>query len=119
MKKTVELKLFPDQIDDQSFIWKEAASIAKIPLADVSLVEVSRRSIDARGSRPVFRLRCDVWVNEMPEKLPSQMADFSDVSGAKEVYIIGAGPAGYSSRQRQRRTSAKERPKSHSTKWSG
>ncbi len=95
MKKTVELKLFPDQIEDQSFIWKEAALVAKIPLADVSLVEVSRRSIDARGSRPVFRLRCDVWVDEMPEKQPSQMADFSDVSGAKEVYIIGAGPAGY------------------------
>jgi len=95
MKKTVELKLFPDQIDDQSLIWNEAALLAKTPLAEVSLVEVSRRSIDARGSRPVFRLRCDVWVNEMPEKTPSQMADFADVSYAKEVYIIGAGPAGY------------------------
>jgi uncharacterized FAD-dependent dehydrogenase len=95
MKKTIELKLFPDQIEDQSFIWKRAASLAKIPLSEVSLVEVSRRSIDARGSRPVYRLRCDVWVNEMPEKHPSQMAEFSDVSGAKEVYIIGAGPAGY------------------------
>jgi uncharacterized FAD-dependent dehydrogenase len=95
MKKTVELKLFPDQIDDQSYIWKKAASLAKVRLDDVSLVEVSRRSIDARGSRPVFRLRVDVWVDEMPDKQPSQMADFSDVSNAKEVYIIGAGPAGY------------------------
>jgi len=95
MKKTVELKLFPDQIDDQDFIWKRAASLAKMPLKDVTLVEVSRRSIDARGSRPVYRLRCDVWMDEMPESIPSEMSDFSDVSNAKEIYIIGAGPAGY------------------------
>ena len=95
MKKTVELKLFPDQIGDEAFIWKRAASLAKVPLGDVTLVEVSRRSIDARGSRPVFRLRVHVWVDEMPENQPSQMADFKDVSKEKEVYIIGAGPAGY------------------------
>jgi len=95
MKKTVELKLFPDQINNQDLIWKRAASLAKMPLKDVTLVEVSRKSIDARGSRPVFRLRCDVWMDEMPEAIPSAMAEFSDVSNAKEVYIIGAGPAGY------------------------
>ncbi len=95
MKKTVELKLFPDQIVDQSFIWKSAASLAKVSLDDVSHVEVDRRSIDARGSRPVYRLRVDVYVDEMPEKQPSQLEGFSDVSSAKEVYIIGAGPAGY------------------------
>lgn len=95
MKKTVELKIFPDQIDDQTFIWQEAARLAKIPLSEVSLVEVVRRSIDARQRRPVFRLKCDVWVDEMPVKQPSQMEGFADVSGAREVYIIGAGPAGY------------------------
>ena len=95
MKKTVELKLFPDQIDDQEYIWKQAASLAKVPLKEVTLVEVSRRSIDARGRRPVFRLRCDVWTDELPEPIVPDMSTFADVSKAREVYIIGAGPAGY------------------------
>jgi len=95
MKKTVELKLFPDQIADQQFIWKRAASLAKVSLADVDLVDVNRRSVDARGSRPVFRLRCDVYTNELPESGPSQIDQLQQVKDQREVYIIGAGPAGY------------------------
>lgn len=95
MKKTVELKLFPDQLDEQKFIWKRAASLAKISLEDVSEVTIAKRSIDARGSRPVYRLRCDVYVNEQPHQESKIISSFRDVSKEKEVIIIGAGPAGY------------------------
>lgn len=95
MKKTVELKLFPDQLDQQQFIWKRAASIAKVSLKDVVEVKIVKRSIDARGSRPVYRLRCDVYVNEGPVSQAPLLESFRNVSDKKEVYIIGAGPAGY------------------------
>ena len=95
MIKTIELKLFPDQIGDKEFLWKRAASNAKVALEDVSDVVIDRRSIDARGSRPVFRLRCLVYINEFPVNRISPLEGFEDVSNAKEVYIIGAGPAGY------------------------
>ena len=95
MKKTVELKLFPDQLNEQDFIWKRAASKAKVSLADVSDLTIEKRSIDARGSRPLFRLRCDVYVGEKPQKAPPIIESFKNVSGEKEIFIIGAGPAGY------------------------
>jgi len=95
MKKSVELKLFPDQIGDKEFIWKRAASLAKVSLDDVTEVVIDRRSIDARGSRPVFRLRCDVYVGEKRKAEKSILEDYTDVSKSKEIFILGAGPAGY------------------------
>ncbi len=95
MKKTVELKLFPDQLNEQEFIWKRAALIAKVSLNDVTVVTIAKRSIDARGSRPVYRLRCDVYVNEKPISEQSIIGTFKNVSQEKEVFVIGAGPAGY------------------------
>lgn len=95
MKKTVELKLFPDQLNEQKFIWQRAATLAKVSLEDVVNVTISKRSIDARGSRPVYRLRCDVYINESPTQEPNILSTFQNVSNEKEVFIIGAGPAGY------------------------
>ena len=95
MVKTVELKLFPDQIEDTTFIWKRAASKAKASLSDVDHVSIARRSIDARGSRPVYVLRCDVYLGEAPKQLTPLLSEFKDVSQAPAIHIIGAGPAGY------------------------
>jgi len=54
-----------------------------------------RRSIDARGRRPLYRLRVDAYIEErMPETTPP-LSVLSDVSDRQEVVIIGAGPAGY------------------------
>lgn len=95
MIKTVEIAINPDQLNETEFIWKRAASKAKQSLSDVDHVEISRRSIDARGRRPLYRLRCDVYVNEMPQAEPTLLSQMKDVSSAEEVHIIGAGPAGY------------------------
>ncbi|MEM9546138.1 MAG: FAD-dependent protein [Bacteroidota bacterium] len=95
MKKTVELKLFPDQLNVQEFIWKRAASKAKVALTDVSDLTIVKRSIDARGSRPVYRLRCDIYINEKPISDIPILDAFKNVRDKEEVYIIGAGPAGY------------------------
>lgn len=95
MIKTVELKLYPDQVQDQGFLWKRAASLAKTPLADVTHVAIDRRSIDARGTRPIYRLRCLVYINEAPQPQPTISSTFQEVHDCPEVHIIGAGPAGY------------------------
>ncbi|MDF1697927.1 MAG: FAD-dependent oxidoreductase [Saprospiraceae bacterium] len=95
MKKTVELKLFPNQLNEQEFIWERASSLAKISLKDVSEVTIIKRSIDARGSRPVYRLRCDVYANEHPIEEVPILSSFKNVGDQKEVFIVGAGPAGY------------------------
>ncbi len=95
MIKIVELKLFPTQISDTSFIWKRAADKAQVWLDDVTHVKILRKSIDARGSRPVYRMRCEVYVGEQPVQEPRILDSFKDVTKSKAVHIIGAGPAGY------------------------
>jgi len=95
MIKTVELKLFPDQIHDEKFIWKRAASVAKVSLSAVDHVKIDRRSIDARGTRPVYRLRCLVYIGEFPVPEIPLLDSLFDISDKKEIHIIGAGPAGY------------------------
>lgn len=95
MKKSVEIALNPDQINDTQFIWKRATSKAKVTLDDVDEVVVKRKSLDARGKRPLFRLMCDVFINESPPVPQSHKSEFKDVTNAPRVLIIGAGSAGY------------------------
>ncbi len=55
---------------------------------------VRKRSIDARGRKVRFALHVDCYINEKkPEFKPVHLPD-NDVSKAKEVHIVGAGPAG-------------------------
>jgi len=95
MQKTVELKLFPNQISDTSFIWKRAASLAKWSLAEVTHVHVDRKSIDARGSRPIYRVRCIVYKDEPYMPPTPLLQDMPNVADKAPVHIVGAGPAGY------------------------
>jgi len=95
VKKQIEIAVNPDQIDDQSFILKRISSKLKVGSEDIWDWQVVRRSIDARGRRPLYRLRVDAYIEErMPETTPP-LSVLSDVSDRQEVVIIGAGPAGY------------------------
>src|SRR5690606_17214223 len=54
-----------------------------------------KRSIDARGREPLYLLRFRLYINEYP-KVSSEITNiYPDVSSAKAIGIIGAGPAGY------------------------
>lgn len=95
MVREVEIKVYPDQLGDTSFIWKRAASRAKVSLEDVDEVVIVRKSIDARGSRPVYRMRCAVYVGERRQERRVHSDQYQDVRNGKRIIIIGAGPAGY------------------------
>ena len=93
--KQIEIAVNPDQIDDQSLILKRIASKLKEDSENIWDWRIVRRSLDARGRRPVYRMRVDAYVEEkMPDPTPPLSA-LGDVSDAPEVIIIGAGPAGY------------------------
>ena len=93
MYKEVEIKLSPDLIEDADALRKASRKAARLG-AEVDY-RILRRSIDARGQRPVFRLRVGVApVGQLPPKQVSTR-HYADVSDAPEVHIIGAGPAGY------------------------
>ena len=95
MTKEVEIKIQPRAINDFSAIEKAALKKAKVKPSKDTEVVVLRRSIDARGNQPVFRLRVVVYVGEKHQAEPAILDTFQNVEDAPRVIIVGAGPAGY------------------------
>lgn len=95
MRKELELKLFPDEAADENIVLTRAAKECKLPAQKISEVVPLRRSIDARGKRPVVRLKVNVFAGETPPPEAALLDGFKKVDDAPNVLVIGAGPAGY------------------------
>lgn len=95
MIKEIELKLLPAEAAQPDLIHQRAVQKTKAPAQQVREVEVLRRSIDARGSRPYMRLRVRVYLNEVPTSEPALLDGLQMVHDQEAVIIVGAGPAGY------------------------
>jgi uncharacterized protein len=94
--KEIEIRLSPIAAHDDTAIREAAAFKLGISETSISSIKMLRRSVDARGREPLFQLRIAVFTEGgdfTPE--PSLSKNFQDVSQAKPVIIIGAGPAGY------------------------
>ena len=96
MRKELELKVKPVQIDNIDRITNMVADKLQIKKADITHLRILRKSIDARGKNPVYRLRVEVFQNEEPPIEPRYLDALKPLpTNAKSVIIIGAGPAGY------------------------
>lgn len=95
MVKQVELKLLPREAADEEVVRQRAIKKSQLPPKEVTSVQLIRRSIDARGSQPVFRLRAEVYVGEAFQPEPFISDQFKMVDQSPEVIIVGAGPGGY------------------------
>lgn len=89
----MEIKLLPREAADENLIRQRA--IKKSRLKGVQDVHLLRRSIDARGSQPFFRLRLAVYAGESHQPEPALLDQLQEVHDAPEVIIVGAGPTGY------------------------
>lgn len=93
MIKEIELVLLPEHSADETFIRDSACKSLNISYERVKNVQILKRSIDARSRKVVFRLRVNVFIDEVPE--PEIITGtYQNVSDKKPVLIIGAGPAG-------------------------
>ena len=95
MIKQVELKLLPAEAADEALVRQRAIQKSRFPEKDVKEVAIARRSIDARGQRPLIILRVDVYAGESYQPEPALLNKLKPVDEAPAVIIIGAGPAGY------------------------
>jgi uncharacterized FAD-dependent dehydrogenase len=95
MRQTIEFKLTPAEAADEQAIRKRAAEICQLKPSAIDEVVLLRKSIDARGSQPLFLLKVEVLVGEKHEEEPALLGQLKNVSEAKPVLIIGAGPTGY------------------------
>ena len=95
MPQTVEVKLAPSDLHDAEALRRAVLRQSDLAPASVGEIAVERRSIDARGAKPVFRLRVAVREpGEDPTPEAPVMEAYGDVSDRPEVVVIGCGPAG-------------------------
>lgn len=93
MIKEIEIVLIPEHAADEKIIHQNACNALNISPERVKSVQILKRSIDARGRKVVFRLKINVFIDEVAEPEIIAVLD-QNVSDKKPVLIIGAGPAG-------------------------
>lgn len=94
MIKTIEVVVPANKIQDSAFLQKQIVIHLCITERELTSYTVNRRSIDARGKSPIFRLSVTVYINEKQEVEKSLSPNYQEVKPNKMVLIIGCGPAG-------------------------
>ena len=91
----VEIRIAPEDYEDQKLLTGDLAKAARLTASRVKEFRILRRSLDARFRPPVYLVRALVTEGDPLPEVPKELENLPDVSGAREVHIIGAGPAGY------------------------
>ena len=93
MQKEIEIAIYPHQLDDAGLLLTLGAEKLKVDQTRIKGHQVRKRSIDARGRKPVYRLRVAYYIDEAYSPAIFR-SDVKAVHDAAPVLIIGAGPAG-------------------------
>ncbi|WP_299017808.1 FAD-dependent protein [uncultured Polaribacter sp.] len=94
MVKEIQLRVNLIEERKENVLAFKASKQLKITEKEISAVKVLRKSIDARKKDIIFNYKVAVYINEqIPEKSDYEF-DYKDVSNAKEIHIVGFGPAG-------------------------
>ena len=93
MIQEIELFLTPDQCSDNLLLKRSIARHLGVNIDHITGFEILKKSIDARSRNIKFRFLVKAFTDEAFQPTQIQI-EFQNVSNAKEVHIIGFGPAG-------------------------
>jgi uncharacterized FAD-dependent dehydrogenase len=94
MVKEIQLRVnLIEERKENTLLYKASKQLG-IDKSEISAVKVLRKSIDARKKDIIFNYKVAVYINEQIPEKSDYIFDYKDVSNAKEVHIIGFGPAG-------------------------
>jgi uncharacterized FAD-dependent dehydrogenase len=93
--KEIEIKISPEELNDQHELRARLAKAARIPIAEIGSYRVLRKSLDARYRPPVYLIKAIVSPADDLPPISKELDNLPDVTNATPVHIIGAGPAGY------------------------
>lgn len=93
MQKDIEITLLPEELHQEPLLRKALSEKLNIQAARIQDYKILKRSIDARSRKVVYRMQVRVFIDEAaePENLSQQ---YPNVSEARPIVIVGAGPAG-------------------------
>src|SRR5690242_11925568 len=95
MRKEISLKILPSEASDDSVIRNYIAQSTALRVSAVTGFTILKQSIDARGKQPYINLLLDVFLDEPYQPRRISSFDFDQLkSTAKNVVVVGAGPAG-------------------------
>lgn len=95
MPITIQLSLSPQQASSNDIIHYEALKKANLDTSEVQQLIIKRKSIDARQKEVKFIVQVVLILSHEQEiDYSLDFFRFQDVSNAREVVIIGAGPGG-------------------------
>ena len=94
MVKETVLTLSPQEAAEDALLRKAVAKEAGVSEQSITEIRIVRRSIDARGRQPKVQLRVEAYIGEKPVYRYENDFRYDNVSGGREVLIVGAGPAG-------------------------
>ena len=95
MIQDIQLRLTPDVAYSQSRLKQSIAKMMGVNLSRINGYRLLRRSIDARQHQVMVNLAIRVYVDEPAiEKPEYESVEYPDVTDARPVVVVGAGPAG-------------------------
>ncbi|MET7027871.1 NAD(P)/FAD-dependent oxidoreductase [Sediminicola luteus] len=94
MVKTIQLRVSIEEETMEGILKKKAAYHLHVHEKEINGIQIIRKSIDARKPQIYFNYKVAVYVQEPMPTNSGYTFDYKDVSKAKEIHIIGFGPAG-------------------------
>ncbi len=94
MVKEIQVRITLQEEKKEGTLKQKVALILNIALEEIIAIKILRKSIDARKSIIIFNYKVAVYINEQPPETSEYIFTYNDVSKAKEIHIIGFGPAG-------------------------
>jgi uncharacterized protein len=94
MIQELRLSLYPAEGFDRDNLENYIRKYLSLQDSDQLHVDLKKRSIDARGRSVKVNIYADAYVNEQTKPQVKTHIDYRNVASAKEVIVVGAGPAG-------------------------
>lgn len=94
MQKQIQLRVTPDVAFQPSVLREYVARELACDGRTIKAVHIRKRSIDARQRSVFVNLSLNIYINEEPPALDYEQVAYKDVSHAKRVIVVGAGPGG-------------------------
>ena len=94
MVQEIQLRVNLFEEKQTNILERKASRQLNIDSSKISGIKVLRKSIDARKKQIIFNYKVAVYIDEPIPNTPNYTFEYKDVSSAKEIHIIGFGPAG-------------------------
>lgn len=94
MYKEIEIRVCPEEAAEKGILIRCAARRLGVSEKRIVHLDVVRRSVDARQRQVMLILLLAVHIDRMEQQEKTFIPAYRNVTGAREVVVVGAGPAG-------------------------